>query len=160
MEIQTISKSLPKTSKGRTLSLFHMNLCSLTKNFDDFNRLLNELIVNFNILPIKESHINKDLSSTINLQLNNYSTEHTKTESAAGGTSSHIGKRLSYLLRNEQKLSHPGKIESTFVKIICSKPTNLIVGCKYKNPTKNRFSDFFFSIIIITKTETSKRISS
>ena len=58
-----------------------MNVYSLTKTFDDFNILLSELTVNFDILPIAESRIKKDSSSPINLQLNNYSNEHTPTES-------------------------------------------------------------------------------
>ena len=54
-----------------------MNICSLTKNFDDFNILLHEINVNFDILAIK---------SSINLHLDNYSTERTPTKSSAGGT--------------------------------------------------------------------------
>ena len=49
-----------------------MNVSSLTKNFDDFNILLNDLNVNFDILAITESHIQKDSSSPINLHLDNY----------------------------------------------------------------------------------------
>ena len=78
-----------------------MNVCSLTKNFDDFNILLSELTVSFDILAITESRIKKDSSSPISLQLNNYSIEHTPTESSAGGTLLHISKRFSYQLRND-----------------------------------------------------------
>ena len=55
-------QKLSKNFKRKTLSLFHMNVCSLTKNFDDFNILLNDLNVNFDILAITESHIKKDSS--------------------------------------------------------------------------------------------------
>ena len=60
IETYIISKSF----KRKTLTLFHMNICSLTKNFDDFNILLNEINVNFDILAIK---------SSINLHVDNYS---------------------------------------------------------------------------------------
>ena len=61
--------------------------CLLTyKNFDDFNILLSELNVSFDILAIAGTRIKKDPSSSINLQLNIYSTEHTPTESSGGGT--------------------------------------------------------------------------
>ena len=53
-------QKLSKNFKRKTLSLFHMNVCSLTKNFDDFNILLNDLNVNFDILAITESCIKKD----------------------------------------------------------------------------------------------------
>ena len=98
-----------------------MNVCSLTKNCDDFNILLSDLNVGFDILAITEIWIKKDSSSTINLQLTNYSTEHIPTESSTGGTLLYINKRLSYQLRNDLRLCDPGKIESTLIEIICTK---------------------------------------
>ena len=86
-----------------------MNVYSLTKNFEDI--LLNDLNVNFEILAITESRIKKDSSSPVNLHLDNYSVEQTPTETPAGGTLLYINKRLSYQLRNDLKLYHPGKIE-------------------------------------------------
>ena len=79
-------QKLSKNFKRKTLSLFHMNVCSLTKNFDDFNILLNDLNVNFDILAITESHIKIDSSSPVNLHLENYSLDQTPTKTAAGGT--------------------------------------------------------------------------
>ena len=124
-----------------------MNVCSLTKNFDDFNILLSELNVSFDILAIIESRIKKDWSSPINLQLNNYSIEHTPTQSSAGGTLLYINKRLSYQLRDDLRSYDPGKIESTLIEIICSKSTNVIVGCIYKHPAFpiNDFTNEFTS---------------
>ena len=48
-----------------------MNVCSFTKNFNDFNILLGGLNGSFDICAITESQIKKDLPSPINLQLNN-----------------------------------------------------------------------------------------
>ena len=59
-----------------------MNVYSLTKNFNDFNILLSDLNVSFDIT---ETRIKKDSPSPINLQLSNYSTEHIPTESTAAG---------------------------------------------------------------------------
>ena len=84
---------------------FHINVCWLTKNFDDFNILLSALNISFKILAITETSIKKDLSNQINLQLSNYLTEHTRTESSADATLFYISKRLSYQLRND-----PGKM--------------------------------------------------
>ena len=53
-------KSLTKDFKRKALSFFHMNVCSLTKNFGDFNILLSELTVSFDILASTESRIKKD----------------------------------------------------------------------------------------------------
>ena len=62
-------QKLSRNFKRKTLSLFHMNISSLTKNYDDFNILLNDLNVNFDILAITESRVKKDSSSPVNLHL-------------------------------------------------------------------------------------------
>ena len=106
--------------------------------------------VSLDILAITESRIKKDSSSTIHLQFNNYSTEHTPTELSAGVTLLYINKRLSYQLRNDLRNYDPGKIESTFIEIICSKSTNVIVGCIYKQPMLpiNDFTNKFISPLL------------
>ena len=147
-------KNLTKDFKRKALSFFHMNVCSLTKYFDDFN-------ISFDILAITETRIKKDSSSPINLQLSNYSTEHTPTELSGGGTLLYISKRLSYQLRNDLRLYDPVQIESTFIEIICSKSTNVIVGCIYKHPTLpiNDFTnDFFSPLLLKLQKESSKRV--
>ena len=53
-------QKLSKNFEGKTLSLFHMNVCSLTKHFDDFNIVLSDLNINFDTLAITESRIKKD----------------------------------------------------------------------------------------------------
>ena len=70
-------QKLSRNFKRKTLSLFHMNISSLTKNYDDFNILLNDLNVNFDILAITESRVKKDSSSPVNLHLDTYSAEQT-----------------------------------------------------------------------------------
>ena len=40
--------------------------------FHDFNILLNDFNVSFDILAVTESHIKKDSSSPVNLHLDNY----------------------------------------------------------------------------------------
>ena len=152
---------LSKNFKRKTLPFFHMNSCSLTKDFHDFNILLNELNVNFDIVAITVSRIKKYSSSPVNLHLDNYSIEQTPAETSAGGTFLDINKRLSVQLRNDLKLYHLGKIKSTFIEIICSKSTNLIVGCIYKHPTFqiNDFkSDFISPLLLKIQKESSKRI--
>ena len=128
-----------------------MNVCSLTKNFDDFNILLNNINVNFDILAIAESRSKKDSSSTVNLHLDNHSIEQTPTETLAVGTLLYMNKMLSYQLRNDLKLYHPGKNESTFIEIFCSKSTNVSVGCIYKHPLLhiNDFKSDFISLLLL-----------
>ena len=152
-------KNLTKDFKRKALSFFHMNVCSLTKYFDDLNILLGDLNVSFDILSITETRIKKDSWSPINLQLNNYLIEHTPTESTAGGTLLYISKILSYQLRHHLRLS--GKIESAFIEIICSASTNVIVGCIHKHPTLpiNDFTNEFISPLLLKlQKESSKSV--
>ena len=71
--MQTISKILPKISKG-TPFLFSILM---------FAHLL--MVLTYYIYAITESRIKKDLPSPINLQLNNYSIEHTPSKLSTGG---------------------------------------------------------------------------
>ena len=64
-------KNPTKDFKRKALSFFHMNVCSLTKHFVNFNILLSDLNTSFDILAITETRIKRDSSSSINLQLNN-----------------------------------------------------------------------------------------
>ena len=53
-------KNLTKDFRRKALSFFHMNVCSLNKNFDDFNIILSDLNVSFESLAITETRIKKD----------------------------------------------------------------------------------------------------
>ena len=69
--------------KLKCLSFYHLNINSLSKNFDDFNHLINDLNLDFGILSISESRILKSQSLNINIRLQNYVIEQTPTESTA-----------------------------------------------------------------------------
>ena len=71
---------------NKSLSLFHINACSLNKNFDDLQHLLSCTKKNFDIIAISETRITKQVSLLNNLKLNNYSFEFTPAETSAGGT--------------------------------------------------------------------------
>ena len=71
--------------KNESLSLFHINACSLNKNFDDLQHLLSFTKTEFDIIAISETRITKQVSLSNNLNLNDYSFEFTPTETSAGG---------------------------------------------------------------------------
>ena len=85
--------------KNKSLSLFHINACSLNKNFDDLQHLLNCTKNFFDTIAISETRITKQVSLLNNLNLNNYSFEFTPTETSAGGTLLYIANHLSYKCR-------------------------------------------------------------
>ena len=82
--------------KNKSLSLFHINACSLNKNFDDLQHLLNCTKNLFDIIAISETRITKQVSSLNNLNLNNYSFEFTLTGTFAGGSLLYTANYLSY----------------------------------------------------------------
>ena len=87
--------------KNKSLSLFHINACSLNKNFDDLQHLLNCTKIFFDIIAIIETRITKQVSLLNNLNLNNYSFEFIPTETSEGGTLLYIANHLSYKSRND-----------------------------------------------------------
>ena len=82
--------------KNKSLSLFHINACSLNKNFHDPQHLLSCPKTKFDIIAISETRITRQVPLLNNLNLNNYFFEFTPTEASAGGTLLYIVNHLSY----------------------------------------------------------------
>ena len=80
------------------MSLFHINACSLYKNFDDLQHL--NCTKKIDIIAISETRITKQVSLSNNLNFNNYSFEFTPTDTFAGGILLYIANHLSYKCRN------------------------------------------------------------
>ena len=98
------------------LSLFHINACSLNKNFDDLQHLLNCTKKSFDIIAISETRITKQVSLSNNLNLNNYSFEFTPTETSTGGTLLYIANHLSNKCNNDLNIYKKNELESTFIE--------------------------------------------
>ena len=71
--------------KSKCLSFFHLNIHSLSKSFDNFNHLINELKLKFDILGTSESRILKTQSLNTNASFQIYVIQQTSTKSTAGG---------------------------------------------------------------------------
>ena len=134
-------QNLKITSKNNSLSLFRINACSLSKNFDDLQHLLSCTNKNFDIIAITETRITKNVSIANNLNIKNYSTEFTPTESSAGGTLLYIANHLSYKPRQDLNIYKKNELESTFIEIMNPKKSNIIVGTIYKHPSMD-LTDF------------------
>ena len=127
--------------KNKSLSLFHLNACSLNKNFDDLQHLLSCKRKTFDIIAISETRIIKTTSLLNNLNLNNYSFEFTPTETSAGGTLLYIANHLSYKCRNDLNIYKKNELESTFIEIVNPKKSNIVVGVIYRHPSMD-LTDF------------------
>ena len=127
-------QTLKFPNKQKSLALFRINACSLNKNFDDLDHLLKCRNKVFDIIAVTETRITKQTSLTTNINLRNYAIEFTPTESTAEGTLLYIVSHLSYKPRPDLNVYKVNQLESTFVEIINSKKSNVVIGCLYKHP--------------------------
>ena len=81
-----ILKPLKSCDDNKSLTLFHLSTYSHSKNFDDFQLLIQSPNIDFDVIAILESRIitNKPLVVLISLPNNSY--DFCSTESSAGGT--------------------------------------------------------------------------
>ena len=102
-------------NKNSCISLFHINTCSLNKNFEDLEYLIKSTNINFDIIAISETRILKDTNIVKNINIPNFSFDLTPTESTAVGTLLYIADHLVYQNRND--LYKINNLESTFIEI-------------------------------------------
>ena len=133
--------SIEISHKNKPLLLFHINECSLSKNFDDLQHLLSCTKKLFDIIAASETRITENLSLLNNLNLNNYSFEFTPTDTCPGGTLLYIANHLSNKCRNDLNIYKKSELESTFIEIVNPKKSNIIVGVIYRHSSMN-LTDF------------------
>ena len=64
-------------AKNNSLSLFHLNVCSLSTNFDQLHNLLIQLNLELDFIGITETRLTSKAISPCNLSIENYIIEHT-----------------------------------------------------------------------------------
>ena len=138
-----------------SLSLFHLNIASLPKHIHCLEELLASMKIDFDIIAISESRINKNNVSAHNIVLQNYSFDHCPTESTAGGTALFINNNLSFSPRHDLTIYKPFQLESNFIEIVNPKRTNIIIGCIYRHPNMD-LSDFIENYLSILLDKISK----
>ena len=75
--------------------MFHINACSVNKNFDDIEHLLKCTNKTFDVVALIETRITRNSSKICNIRLKNNAVESTPTESSAGETLLYIANHLS-----------------------------------------------------------------
>ena len=110
-EIQTLK--IP--NKSKSLSMFHIDTCSLSKNFEDLDNLLKTTNMNFEVIAISETRITNNINKITNININNYTFEFTPTESSTGG---YVANNLAYKPSTDLQIYKKRDLESTFIEII------------------------------------------
>ena len=100
-----------------SLSLFHINTCSLSKTFEDLEYLLKTTNTNFNIIAISETRILKNTKIVKNINIPNFSYQFTPTESTAGGTLLYVADRLVCQKRSNLNIYDKNYLESAFIEV-------------------------------------------
>ena len=132
------------------LSLFHINTCSLSKNFEDLEYLLKTTNTNFDIIVISETRILKNTNIVKNISIQIFSYELTPTASTTGGTLLYIADHLTYQTKNYLNIYLNYYLESTFIKVTNPSKTNIIVDCIYSHPTMglNAFNCYYLNPLL------------
>ena len=148
-------------NKKNSLSLFHINACSLSKNFDDLEHLLETTNTNFDIIAISETRILKNTKIVKNINIPNFCYEFTPTESTAGGTLIYIADHLAHQKRNDLTIYSKNYLESTFIEIMNPSKTNIIVGCIYRHPSMHLNElNFYYPNPLLENLAKEKKLSS
>ena len=133
-------QTLESHEKNKSISLYYIKECSLSKTFDDLQHLIKCTNKAFNIVVVSETRITRKTALSFNINFQNYFFEFTPTESNARETPLYIANHLSYRLHTDLSLK-ANQHESTLIEIMSYRESNIIVGCLNKHPNMD-VSDF------------------
>ena len=147
-----------KLNPNQTLSLFHLNACSLNKNFDDLEYLIKTTNQTFDVIAISESRIKSNMDITTNINMPNYSIEYTLTQNHAAGTLLYISNNIAYKPRKVLNIYKTHEFESTFIEITTPKKSNMILGVVYQHLTMdlNKFNNNYVNKLLDNITRENK----
>ena len=127
-----------KLDKPSSFGLFHVNIASLEKHFDDLNFVLSKLNHKFDIIGISEHKIRKGTSPSTNINIKGYNEFiFEPTETTHGGTGFYIKDNIDYVIRNDLNFNLASNFETMFIEVQIPNKKNLVVGCIYRHPSSN-----------------------
>ena len=130
---------LPEFSKlysslsGKTLSLFHVNTRSLSKNFDQLQNVLSAAKIDFVLIGITETKQQVDKDFLVNVNITGYHMYTQPSKSNAGGVAIYIKNNLDHFIRDDLR-NLDGCFEAVWIEIKNSKGKNSLCGCIYRYP--------------------------
>lgn len=143
-----IEKSI---SNENCFSLFHQNIRSLNnpKNYANLNNYLDILSINFTVIGLTETWLDKDKVHNVSIDNYNHHASY-RTERGGGGVSLFIKEGIQFSPRNDLVASIGDEAEAVFIELI--EPffkKKLIVGCIYRPPSSNTnlFIDCFYNTL-------------
>ena len=165
--VQTINSSyhkisdLPKAnfnSHFHNFSLFHVNIRSLTKHFDELHLLLHSSEIPFDVIGISESKqlINREFPT--NVEINDYQLHSQPTKSTCGGVAMYVKKSLDHKVLNHLNALED-EFETLWIEINTGpKSKNIIVCCAYRHPDTDARKFTVYLESILSKIDKNKTI--
>ena len=151
--LPTEAKNFIKHIETHSFSALHINIRSLSKNFENFKTLLSTLHIEFKLICVTETWSQEDQVSLFRLP--GYSFIHKKSGKIKG-VFIIINCVVSYKVRTDLSMEN-GDIESLCVEIMNKKHKNIIVNTLYR-PTTGKIKPFKSSLkdVIANNYKTSK----
>jgi exonuclease III len=140
-------------------SVFHLNIRSLQKNFDNFKFFLQSCNTNFDVICLSETWCDTQVANNSLYHLPNYTViEQVRTTGKrGGGILMYVSNIYSYINRTGFSTSSP-HAETLFIELSFPKSKNIILGIIYR-PPNGKYGVFKNNLkSIINKTNQEKKI--
>ena len=135
LEVKFIKKIEDYSTKGNHLSLFHLNIKSLPKHYDEFQIFLKSLGQNFSIVGLTETWLDENKHDLYDLPENNCIHRYGEVR-RCGGVSLCLRNGIPHSSRNGLEY-FDSEMESVFIEIestVFDTKSNIIVGVTYRMP--------------------------
>ena len=139
---------LSRMSTNNTFSLFHVNIRSLSKHFDELQSLITSTKISFDVIGISESKQLINQNFNINVNLEGYHLHSQPTKSSHGGVVMYVNKHLDYTVRDDLSVIED-EYETLWIEIKTgSKAKNILRCCVYRHPNTDpkKFVDYMDNV--------------
>ena len=121
--------------KDENVSVLHLNIRSINKNFESFKIFLSNLNFSFSIICFSETWLNNSNVDNSNYELPNYVSVHQiKNHYKGGGVSVYIHKNFEFKIRNDLSINSKD-IGSIGLEILHEKGATLHLMSSIDHPT-------------------------
>ena len=100
-EYYEADSNLLKLANKKLFSIFHMNIASLGLHKEELEGLFSILDIEFDVIGLTETKIEKDITPINDISLNGYKCFHTPMESKKGGALLYIKENINCKPRND-----------------------------------------------------------
>ena len=118
----------PRTANSK-LSVLHLNIRSINKNFSELTDLLQTVDYQFQVIGLSETWLN-DYSHSVSVH------SHRKNRQG-GGVGLYLASSFDYKVRQNLKFENSETTDSLFVEVTVPKGKNIIIGVVYRAPDNN-----------------------